>query len=180
MSNSASSQPQQLFCSGQIVALDNTNSILYGEIIQTIPQRQMCWVRAIGISLKVRPCAIAKLPGSENKDDEGGGRGLKTELTNDDSHTLSNEAPFQGCWGTLCISNHRVESQTQIIDLHRNVDLLFPLDLFRVAFDTELIPLLSKMDLSHHSCLNDTQTSRQYLNQFLKEIWQINRSKFQV
>ncbi len=140
MSNSASSQPQQLFCSGQIVALDNTNSVFYGEIIQTIPQRQMCWVRAIALSLKARDWDVtAKLPGSENKD-----------------------------------------SETQIIDLHRNVDLLFPLDLFRVAFDTELIPLLSKIDLSHHSCLNDTQTSRQYLNQFLKEIWQINQSKFQV
>ncbi|MDJ0533620.1 MAG: hypothetical protein QNJ70_14225 [Xenococcaceae cyanobacterium MO_207.B15] len=156
MSDSISSQPKQLFCSGQIVALDNTNSILYGEVIQIIPQRQMCWIRTI--ALTYAPDSLRKkLPNSE-------------DIYYDAA--LSQESASR--------ANYCIDSDMVIVDLHRSIDLLFPINLFRVAFDTEMIPLLSKINPSHDSCLQDTQAGKQQLNQFLKEIWQTNQDKFKV
>ena len=149
MSHFASNRSSPLFSSGQIVALDHCHGILYGEIIQTVPQRQMCWVRGIALSLKTKHFMISFEPDAEN---------------NIDSNNLEN-----------CN-----DSTTVLVDLYRNVDLLFPVDLFRVAVDTEIMPILSKIDPYPYSGFHDITSSRQYLNWFLKEIWQTNQDKFQV
>ena len=39
------------FKSGQIVCLESDSSYLYGEVIQVIVQRQICWVRPITIAI---------------------------------------------------------------------------------------------------------------------------------
>ncbi|MDJ0743449.1 MAG: hypothetical protein QNJ32_08810 [Xenococcaceae cyanobacterium MO_167.B27] len=149
MSHFASNRSSPLFSSGQIVALDHCHGILYGEIIQTVPQRQMCWVRGIALSLKTKHFMISFERDAEN---------------NIDSNNLEN-----------CN-----DSTTVLVDLYRNVDLLFPVDLFRVAVDTEIMPILSKIDPYPYSGFHDITSSRQYLNWFLKEIWQTNQDKFQV
>lgn len=41
---------QNLFKSGQIVCLDSGKSSLYGEVIQVVTQRQLCWVRPLTIA----------------------------------------------------------------------------------------------------------------------------------
>lgn len=42
---------QDVFKSGQIVCLESDNHALYGEVIQTISQRQLCWVRPLTIAI---------------------------------------------------------------------------------------------------------------------------------
>ena len=43
--------PQNLFKSGQIVCLESDRSFLYGEVIQVVTQRQLCWVRPLTIAV---------------------------------------------------------------------------------------------------------------------------------
>lgn len=43
---------QETFKPGQIVCLETENSILYGEVIQIVPQRQLCWARPLTIVSK--------------------------------------------------------------------------------------------------------------------------------
>jgi hypothetical protein len=44
---------QDLFKSGQIVCLKSDNYCLYGEVIQVITQRQLCWVRPLAIAITI-------------------------------------------------------------------------------------------------------------------------------
>jgi hypothetical protein len=44
---------QDIFKSGQIVCLESGNDALYGEVIQVISQRQLCWVRPLTIAVTV-------------------------------------------------------------------------------------------------------------------------------
>lgn len=41
---------QDFFKSGQIVCLESNNHALYGEVIQVITQRQLCWVRPLTVA----------------------------------------------------------------------------------------------------------------------------------
>lgn len=43
---------QNNFKSGQIVCLESDRSFLYGEVVQVIVQRQICWVRPLTIAMK--------------------------------------------------------------------------------------------------------------------------------
>lgn len=164
MSHFGSNQPSPLFSSGQIVALDHPHGILYGEIIQIVPQRQMCWVRGIALSLNTQ-----HFTSSFGKDAGDTLTSLLkvSALNENEENNLDskNSASFP-------------DSNTVLIDLYRNVDLLFPLDLFRVAFDTEIIPILSVIDPYPYNISHDIKTSKQCLNWFLKEIWQSNQDKF--
>jgi hypothetical protein len=44
---------EDLFKSGQIVCLESGDYSLYGEVIQVITQRQLCWVRPLTIAIIV-------------------------------------------------------------------------------------------------------------------------------
>jgi len=57
-----------------------------------------------------------------------------------------------------------------IFDLRRGVDLLCPCSLFRVALDTEVIPLLVRLNNLKHSQECDRH-SHQQLQTFIQEIW---------
>ncbi len=156
MSDSAFYNPQPSFSSGQIVALDHPDGTsLYAETIQIVPQRQMCWVRGIAIAIQKDKIQDALSSPSQN-------------LAHNKS--LENASIFHP-WA---------DSDKVLIDLQRNIDLLLPLNLFRVAFDTEIIPILSSIDLYPHSSIAQTQASKQYINWFLREICQSNQDKFQV
>lgn len=121
-------QPRQLVC------LEHEYTFLYGEVIQVIPERKLCWVR---------PLMLA----------------IMTE--NIDGDELSNYLPLK----------------TQI-DLRLEADLILPLDLFRLAIDTEILPLLVRLENSDRS--SETQlTARQQLHHFIKRICQSHREIFQ-
>lgn len=153
MINPNSDPSKSPFVSGQIVALDDSYGIFYGEVIQTVLPRKMCWVRAIAI-------AIAE----------------------DVANTLKVSYPDLNLNFKTIGNNLEIFSDSNIvlINLYRNVDLLFPLDLFRVAFDTEVIPLLEIIRGDSYSCPNDAQSSRGCLNWFLQEIWHNHRDKFKI
>ena len=173
MSHFASNRSSPLFSSGQIVALDHCHGIFYGEIIQTVPQRQMCWVRGIALSLKTKNFLSYF---------EGDAQISQPHPTTVFNKLLSVSPADQGDENNIDFNGleNCHDSKTVVVDLYRNVDLLFPLDLFRVAFDTEIIPILSNIDPYPYSGSHDIKSSRQCLNWFLQEIWRTNQDEFQV
>lgn len=116
-----------LFKVNQIICLEYQTTYLYGEVIQLIPSRGMCWFRPI--------CMI--------KEDASGDRPLQ-------------KIPFV-----------QLES----------VDLLWPVVLFRPAWDTEAISLLGDRH-THEQFPATNLSSRQYLHQFIREVWAANQDKF--
>ena len=182
MSHFASNRSSPLFSSGQIVALDHCHGILYGEIIQTVPQRQMCWVRGIALSLKTKHFMISFERDAGDTDTVGDGRVSRPYPTTLLNKLLSVSPVNRDDENNIDSNNleNCHDSTTVLVDLYRNVDLLFPVDLFRVAVDTEIMPILSKIDPYPYSGFHDIKSSRQCLNWFLKEIWQTNQDKFQV
>ena len=110
----------------EIICLENDSRYLYGEVIQILATRGLCWFRPMCLVV----CDLA--------------------------------------------SDSTIE-QTQLIDLHSGSDLLWPINLFRPALDTEVIswlPLLSDRHLANKSL------NKQSLNRFIQQVWQDNRDKF--
>lgn len=65
----------------------------------------------------------------------------------------------------------RETSREQIIDLREGSDILLPIDLFRPALDTEIIPLISQLDNLDPS-LTEKRSTGKHLNNFIKQVWQ--------
>ena len=126
MSNNVSSNYDLMFQDNQIVCLEHQQNCLYGEVIQIIPERQLCWFRPI--------CIVR----AEDRD--------------------------------------RFTESINLIDLQLGSDLLWPIALFRPAFDTEVITLLSKLSDTNDSL--PKKSNRKYLNSFVKSVWQANQDKF--
>ncbi|MBE9048474.1 hypothetical protein IQ255_29530 [Pleurocapsales cyanobacterium LEGE 10410] len=117
-----------LFQVNQIICLEHQNTCLYGEVIQLIPQRQLCWFRPICLS----------------------------KINFEHDSTLEN---------------------AQLIDLQSGSDLLWPITLFRPALDTEIIYLLAELN-NYGESLNPKKANRQYLNNFVRQVWQANQERF--
>lgn len=117
-----------LFKTNQIICLEYQHNCLYGEVIQLIPDRKLCWFRPM-------------------------------------------------CLVQLSCEYSQARDVNQIIDLQSGSDLLWPMNLFRPALDTEVISLLSRLkDLDE--TLMPKASSRQYLNKFVRQVWQANKDKF--
>ncbi len=58
----------------------------------------------------------------------------------------------------------------QVYDLREGIDLLWPLELLRVALDTEVIPLLAK--LGTQKSQSSDRLAHQYLKTFTWQVWQ--------
>ncbi|EKQ67825.1 hypothetical protein OsccyDRAFT_4116 [Leptolyngbyaceae cyanobacterium JSC-12] len=120
LKNTDSQEPFQPL---QIVCLEHGSSRLYAEVIQTVTNRQICWVRPLAL---IQTTAFP---------------------------------PF-------------VESfsdSNQIRDLRQGADLLLPIRLFRVAIDTEVIPILGTLGAPGISETRQSSTSL-HLNRFIKQI----------
>ncbi len=65
-----------------------------------------------------------------------------------------------------------------LYNLRLTADLVWPLSLFRPALDTEVIPLLEKLDIPPKDS-EDEQKSRQRLNSFVNQLWQAHKATFQ-
>lgn len=59
------------------------------------------------------------------------------------------------------------------IDMRFTSDLIWPLNLFRPALDTEVIPLLSKLDTPDYRSEN-IENARQQLNHYIHQFWQVS------
>ena len=117
-----------LFRESQIICLEHQGTCLYGEVIQLILSRQMCWFRPICMTIKL-------------------------------------------------VEGDRYTESFELIQLQFSSDLLWPINLFRPALDTEVISLLADLDNNHKQKPNKIPP-RQYLNQFIRQVWAANKDKF--
>lgn len=62
-------------------------------------------------------------------------------------------------------------------DLRQGADLVWPTALFRMALDTEVIPLLVKLGDSNASEINSLDTHQQ-LSNFVRKVWQASQGTF--
>ena len=117
-----------LFEVNQIICLEDRDTCLYGEVIQLIPSRGLCWFR---------PICMTKSNSQQERDS-----GIK-----------------------------------QLIYLRSGSDLLWPMSLFRPALDTEVVSWLVDLDDTNKST-EQQASSRQYLHQFVQQVWETNQDKF--
>lgn len=70
----------------------------------------------------------------------------------------------------------------QFYDLRQGVDLLWPIKLFRVALDIEVLPLLMQLESQDHQTDHQAATfaARQKLHQFIRQVWQAQPGMFQA
>ncbi|WP_414527412.1 hypothetical protein [Nodularia chucula] len=104
------------FQAGQIVSLDHSDRNLFGEVIQVVVSRQLCWVR---------PLLLV---------------------------SFTQESPL-------------------VTDMRDASDLLWPINLFRPALDTEVITFLSQVLVKEPKNEPDSATKLEF-HQFIHQIWQ--------
>ena len=91
----------------------------------------------------------------------------------------------QSCWARPILIIKRTTSQTLAVDdsnievwleegatlhdLREGADLLLPVSLFRMALDTEMIPLLMRLDL-HKPSVESDRASHQILREFVQQL----------
>ena len=63
-----------------------------------------------------------------------------------------------------------------LYDLGEGPDILWPIELFHPAFDTEVVPLLSSLSAQKHK--GDPKLNRQFLNRFIYQLWAANQNIF--
>jgi hypothetical protein len=107
------------FKPGQIVFLEHGDQRLYGEVIQVVVSRQLCWVRPLMLV------------------------------------AFNQEAPL-------------VTQLTQVSDL------LWYINLFQPALDTEVVTLLSKVLAKEPKQDSDSFVNQQF-HQFLQQVWQAHK-----
>ena len=79
----------------------------------------------------------------------------------------------QTCWVRPIMI---VQQKVLLVDLRSSSDLILPLRLFRICFDTEIIPLLTQLNQLHP--VSSNQSPSFDLNLFVKQVWQTNQDKF--
>lgn len=68
--------------------------------------------------------------------------------------------------------------QIHLYDLRQGADLLWPASLFRLALDTEVIPLLVQLDDPSKVQLANPSEAHQQLSGFVRKVWQAYKSAF--
>lgn len=71
-----------------------------------------------------------------------------------------------------------IEQYRILSDLRQGSDLILPLSLFRVALDTEVIPLLMQLD-EHPGKVTIPTLAHQHLQAFIRRVWQATPQVFQ-
>ncbi|MBM0741596.1 hypothetical protein JOY44_08200 [Phormidium sp. CLA17] len=93
--------------------------------------------------------------------------------------------PRQVCWVrplALAVGDPTISVDNQLADLHdlrQGSDLLLPIALFRLAIDTEVIPVLTHLYAENSTVTSKTgQTKHQHLSQFVRQVCLAHRSLF--
>jgi hypothetical protein len=68
--------------------------------------------------------------------------------------------------------------QLNLYDLRQGADLLWPASLFRLALDTEVIPLLVQLDDPSKVQQANPSEAHQQLSGFVRKVWQAYKSAF--
>lgn len=66
-----------------------------------------------------------------------------------------------------------------VSDLRQSSDLILPLSLFRVALDTEVIPLLMQLNINHDKAPIPA-LAHQHLQAFVRRVWQATPQVFKT
>ncbi len=121
-----------MFAPHQIVCLDCDHTHLYGEVIQVIEERQLCWLRPMVIVYNGPYLA-----------EHGGCQTVAGETAN-----VQNIEP-----------------------LTDGPDLLWPVSQFRLALDTDVLPLVVSIERAKTAPLDSRQRAQQLLRQFIEQLW---------
>ena len=144
----------------QIVCLEHQGNNLYGEVIQLITERQLCWFRPLCLVISA-DSAIDSVPNRIERspnDRIESQKCLLSEPKNADQISRNADG-------------------SKIIDLQSGSDLLWPDSLFRPALDTEIIHFIPHLsENSQHSKIKIS--SKKYLNNFIHQVWQAHQDKF--
>ncbi|HEY9609868.1 hypothetical protein [Allocoleopsis sp.] len=68
--------------------------------------------------------------------------------------------------------------QLNLYDLRQGADLLWPVSLFRVALDTEVIPLLVQLDNPDEGAQVNNAEAHQQLSCFIRKVWLASKNAF--
>ena len=89
----------------------------------------------------------------------------------------------QVCWvrplvmGVFSDGFHPYDQVSSLHDLRSVADLLWPVQFFRSAFDTEVIPLLTQL-LALEPQLEHGPAAQQQLSKFIHQVWQAHPGAF--
>ncbi len=181
MTQSSQFQPRQILC------LEHEQSRLYAEVIQVVQDRPVCWLRPLILEVLPRECtqsvvAFETSPQNEVDNEEGNEEGH--EEGNDDNSqiffplgSLTLTSPLENYPQENYRTKYLEQSPPKTYDLRLSSDLLLPPALFRHALDTELIPLLGKVNSTEFS-LAEAQTAHHLLRDFIQQVWQNHREVF--
>lgn len=175
------------FQSRQILCLEHGQSRLYAEVIQVVQDRPVCWLRPLILEVAPRECTqesvVFETSPKNNLDNEVGSE-VDNEVGNNNNCQIF--FPPESLTLTSALENypqenyqpkHLEQSPPRTYDLRLSSDLLLPPALFRHAFDTELIPLLGKVNSTEFS-LAEAQAAHHLLRDFIQQVWQNHREVF--
>ena len=177
MTQSSQFQPRQILC------LEHEQSRLYAEVIQVVQDRPVCWLRPLILEVLPRECTQSVMvfetsPQNEVDNEEGNEEG------NDDNGqiffplgSLTLTSPLENYPQENYRTKYLEQFPPKTYDLRLSSDLLLPPALFRHALDTELIPLLGKVNSTEFS-LAEAQTAHHLLRDFIQQVWQNHREVF--
>ena len=162
----------------QIACLEHSSNNLYGEVIQLVPLRQLCWFRPI--------CLV--ISSSRSSDDNNLWKSLSelSEISPIPETRKALSAQETTKYSSQAISSssskhlsdpYFVAQEARLINLQSGSDLLWPAILFRPALDTEVIWFLAQLHEVNDSVINRT-LNQQYFNTFIHQVWQANQDKF--
>lgn len=73
--------------------------------------------------------------------------------------------------------SHLESDKLSIYDLNESPDILWPIELFHPALDTEVLPLLNLLRSQKQA--GDPQLNRQHLSRFIHQLWAANQTAFE-
>ncbi|MBW4560290.1 MAG: hypothetical protein KME32_03875 [Mojavia pulchra JT2-VF2] len=78
----------------------------------------------------------------------------------------------QLCWVRPLVLVNFIPEPPHLTDLRDSSDLLWPVNLFRPALDTEVITILSQI-LAKETKSESDSAAKQQLHQFIHQVWQL-------
>ncbi len=162
----------------QIACLEYGNNNLYGEVIQLVPLRQLCWFRPI--------CLVISSSVSSNGSNvwESLSESSGIAPIQERKQPLSVQETTKYSPKTISSSSQKdlsnpysLPQEALLINLQSGSDLLWPAILFRPALDREVIWLLAQLHEVNHPAI-DRALNQKYFNTFIHQVWQANQDKF--
>ena len=167
----------------QIVCLEHQDSTLYGEVIQLIPRRSLCWFRPMCLVIsndRERELSFVQNQTNrllESKQDQPTNCAeADAGLALEHSRTKSDQSGYSTVVQEVFFDSLNLK-QCKLIDLQATSDLFWPASLFRPAWDTEIIGYTAQLNgIRHHPI--DISSNFQYLNKFVHQFWKANQDEF--